>query len=223
MGVLKFFGSLVFAVSFLFGAASAANSQQPQTQSASGKSLGQQAVDIVLQHYGIDPDSAVPTTGKSLPLDGKWAIQKNAPDSCPHTARPCLRVIYSVGAMGVSCEWTILLGGEKDENHVLDVSEDTARYMILKSPESEGPVALSKSHPYYPPLAKMQHLEGTVRMIVHINETGHVDKITVVSGPTGLQKAAVDAVQTWTYKPQIVDANAVPVRAAVNVHFQMAR
>jgi TonB family protein len=226
MGALKFFGSLVFATSFLFGAASIANSQQPQTQPASERSLGQQAVDLVLQHYGINPDGVVPGTGKPLPLNGKWAIDKNPPESCPHITGPCLRVFYVVSGTGVSCEWTVLLGGETDKNFILDINEDTARYMMIR-PEpvhkTTGTTSHSQPRPIYPPLAKMARIEGTVVMVVHINETGHVDNVTVVSGPPELRKAAVEAVQTWAYNPVIVDSTPIAIRSVVYVNFRLGR
>jgi hypothetical protein len=51
--------------------------------------------------------------------------------------------------------------------------------------------------PVYPVMAKAEHVDGNVIMLVSFKTTGDVEKVTVVSGPEILRKAAVDYVQGW--------------------------
>ena len=58
-------------------------------------------------------------------------------------------------------------------------------------------------------------------MRVHIDATGKVDKVSVVSGPETLQEAAVNAMKTWTYEPLLVGSDAVPLQSLVAINFAL--
>lgn len=51
----------------------------------------------------------------------------------------------------------------------------------------------------YPPAAKKAGIEGKVRLRVTINKDGSVMDIQVLSGPTRLVKASLEAVAQWRY------------------------
>jgi hypothetical protein len=210
----KAFGTLTFALVLL--SAPTAFSQQAQP------SIGEQAKDVVLDNYRIDPENVVPKTGKPLSTDGTWAISKKVPDSCPKTkAYPCVQVVYRVQEAKVSCEWTVLLLGS--ESIILDMNEDAALYLAPIT--SDGPPnhhAIARPKPVFPLTAKMHHVFGTVKMLAQVSTTGSVEKVTVISGPAELRGAAADAAKQWTYPPLVLDSATLPFQTIITFHFRMS-
>lgn len=43
--------------------------------------------------------------------------------------------------------------------------------------------------------------------------------IKEISGPEALRGVSTAAVKTWTYKPLIVESNAVPLRSLITINF----
>jgi len=81
----------------------------------------------------------------------------------------------------------------------------------------------SKVTPVYPPLAKQQGIEGTVRLEATIDKDGHVASLSVVSGPPLLIQSAVDAVKQWTYNPTHLNGEPVSVLTTVDVNFTLTQ
>jgi protein TonB len=75
---------------------------------------------------------------------------------------------------------------------------------------------LTKPDPVYPP---GEQASGAVVMAVRINKEGKVVKVTATSGPEPLRDAAVSAVRRWTYKPYLLNGDAVVVSTTVTVMF----
>jgi len=80
-----------------------------------------------------------------------------------------------------------------------------------------------KTLPPYPPIARASHLEGTVVLAATISKTGTIENLRVVSGSPMLQRAALDAVKTWQYKPYLLNGEPVEVETTVNVNFRLER
>jgi TonB family protein len=81
--------------------------------------------------------------------------------------------------------------------------------------------AVKKVPPEYPEDAKAQHIEGTVILYATLSTTGRVRTLRVLSGPQLLQKAAVDAVRQWLYKPFLMDGEPVEVNTLVTMIFNL--
>jgi periplasmic protein TonB len=75
--------------------------------------------------------------------------------------------------------------------------------------------------PSYPTLARSQHVSGDVRIDALIDATGHVTTMKVVSGPTLLHQAAMDALRQWRYQPASLDGKPVQMHLTVTVQFRM--
>ena len=75
--------------------------------------------------------------------------------------------------------------------------------------------------PTYPMLAKSQHVSGNVLIDALIDPTGRVTSMNVVSGPTLLHQAAMDALKQWKYQPASLDGKAVPMHLAVTIRFRL--
>lgn len=81
--------------------------------------------------------------------------------------------------------------------------------------------ALKHADPLYPPIAKAAHVQGTVRLRLHVDETGKVKKVDVIVGPPMLNSAAVDAARQWTYTPFQVDGKPASVGVEDSIPFSL--
>ena len=80
---------------------------------------------------------------------------------------------------------------------------------------------LEKTVPQYPAIAKAARVQGVVVLQATISNTGLIENIRVMSGPSLLQQAAVDAVRSWRYKPYLLNGEPVEVETTVNVVFNL--
>lgn len=75
--------------------------------------------------------------------------------------------------------------------------------------------------PLYPALARSQHVAGDVKVDALIDANGRVTTMKVVSGPTLLHQAAMDAVRQWKYQPATLGGKAVPMHLTVTIQFRL--
>ncbi|HEY6943659.1 MAG TPA: TonB family protein [Candidatus Acidoferrum sp.] len=80
---------------------------------------------------------------------------------------------------------------------------------------------ISSVPPEYPALAKAQHVSGGVTIDALIDTNGRVTKMKVISGPTLLQQAAMDALRQWKYQPASLDGKAVPMHLTITIQFRL--
>jgi protein TonB len=73
--------------------------------------------------------------------------------------------------------------------------------------------------PVYPQEAKDANIQGAVVLEVQINTEGVVENLTVVTGDPLLVKSAIDAVKQWTYRPTMLNGQAVPVVTTITLNF----
>jgi protein TonB len=74
--------------------------------------------------------------------------------------------------------------------------------------------------PVYPAIAKAQHVSGKVTLEVQLDSSGNVSSLKVLSGPTLLHRAALDAVKKWKYKPAMLDGEPTPSHLSITVEFR---
>ena len=84
-----------------------------------------------------------------------------------------------------------------------------------------GGLLLEKTPPVYPQFAKTSHVSGTVVLKATISKTGVIKNLHVVSGPSLLTQAAVDAVRTWRYKPYKLNNDPVEIETTISVVFTL--
>ncbi len=80
---------------------------------------------------------------------------------------------------------------------------------------------ISSVPPIYPALAKNQHISGNVLVDALIEANGRVTTMKVVSGPTLLHQAAMDALKQWKYRPALLDGKPVPMHLTVTIQFRL--
>ncbi len=82
------------------------------------------------------------------------------------------------------------------------------------------PRLLSSTLPIYPALAKQSNTQGDVVIRATIDKAGHVAHMDVVSGPTVLRQAALDALSRWKYEPSKLDGQPVSVQMLITIKFR---
>ncbi|MGA3034912.1 MAG: TonB family protein [Terracidiphilus sp.] len=85
---------------------------------------------------------------------------------------------------------------------------------------AEG-LLIRKVIPRYPSIGVAIHLEGTVVLQATISKSGTIENLRVMSGPAVLQRAALDAVAQWRYRPYLLNGEPVEVETTVNVEFRL--
>ena len=80
---------------------------------------------------------------------------------------------------------------------------------------------IRRVEPVYPELAKRARVQGTVVLVVTVDEEGNVSDIKVSSGHPLLNEAAKAAVAQWKYSPTLLNGEPVPVIATVTVIFNL--
>jgi protein TonB len=88
------------------------------------------------------------------------------------------------------------------------------------SSQAQPAKLISSPPPAYPPMARTQRLQGEVVLNVAIDDSGKVTKVSVISGHTVFQQAAIDAVTRWRYEPARLNGQPVPSQAQVRVFFR---
>jgi protein TonB len=113
--------------------------------------------------------------------------------------------------------------------NILDGSGTGAPIIVKPAPAKALPTSsrvmagnlLLKTLPQYPAIARAAHIEGIVVLQATISNTGLIENLRVISGPPMLRQAAIDAVQTWRYKPYLLNGNPVEVETTINVVFKL--
>jgi len=80
---------------------------------------------------------------------------------------------------------------------------------------------ISSVPPSYPAMARNQHISGNVQVDALIDANGRVTTMKVVSGPTLLHQAAMDALKQWKYQPAILDGKPVAMHLTVTIQFRL--
>ncbi len=73
----------------------------------------------------------------------------------------------------------------------------------------------------YPAEAKAARIEGTVRLQVNVDATGHVTSVRALDGPIALRQAAADAYLQATYPPLVTNGRPGPAIVTTAVKFAL--
>lgn len=73
----------------------------------------------------------------------------------------------------------------------------------------------------YPPKAKAAGIQGAVVLAARISKTGAVESLQIKSGPEPLRQAALNAVNSWIYRPYIKNGIPVEFETTINVVFKL--
>jgi protein TonB len=86
--------------------------------------------------------------------------------------------------------------------------------------QGAAPLVLKKKVvPVYPKQALFSKVQGIVLMQATVNQQGRVEKMKLVSGPSILGKAAMDAVKQWQYEPAVLNGKPVSSETEITLKF----
>ena len=110
-------------------------------------------------------------------------------------------------------------------NAAVSAAENATRGSSASEVIDAGHLVLVKSvQPDYPLKARTDSIEGWVEIEFTVAESGRVKDAAVrAANPRGVfDKAAIDALLQWHYKPVLVDAKPVARRARIRIRFALA-
>lgn len=99
--------------------------------------------------------------------------------------------------------------------------------------EHRGPAAISlnskeatqllvkKQAPNYPTLARVNYIQGRVRVEITVSDSGKVAVAHVLQGHPFLAASALSAIRHWVYRPLRIAAGAVPFKTLVDFNFTL--
>jgi TonB family protein len=100
-------------------------------------------------------------------------------------------------------------------------AHDGSGDVLRVGPGVTPPSLLHKVEPKYSPIARADHVQGTVVLQLIVNEKGRATDITVISPlGFGLDEQAQAAVETWDFAPGMKDGRPVKILATVVVNFR---
>ena len=102
-----------------------------------------------------------------------------------------------------------------------EVSPSSAVQRIRVGGEVQAHNLITKVIPIYPPDAKRNGIEGTVRFHVIIGKDGRIANLQLISGDSRLVDAARDAVRQWVYRPTLLNGQPVEVVTIIDVNFKL--
>ena len=79
-----------------------------------------------------------------------------------------------------------------------------------------------KVYPNYPPEARRNRIQGTVKLRILVGVDGSVKEIELISGEEMLVKPTINAVRQWKYKPPTASGQPVEVDTTVDVVFSVS-
>lgn len=106
--------------------------------------------------------------------------------------------------------FTMSVSNSKEPTAPLPVGGDVVAAKLLKSVP-----------PVYPPAARTQRVGGDVKLDALIDVSGNVSTMKVLSGPTLLHQAAMNALKQWKYEPAKLDGSPTPMHLTVIVQFRL--
>jgi protein TonB len=87
--------------------------------------------------------------------------------------------------------------------------------------EIEAPTLVHRVNPEYPTIAVSGKIEGIVILEATVDERGAVEDVRVLRSHPLLDRAALDAVRQWRYKPLQLNGRATPFILTVTVSFNL--
>ncbi|HKZ02758.1 MAG TPA: energy transducer TonB, partial [Pyrinomonadaceae bacterium] len=92
----------------------------------------------------------------------------------------------------------------------------TTRPTVFVESEALSNRVISLPRPIHP---QQTIVSGTVRVLVTVDERGRVEETEVISGPSALQPASVEAAKQALFEPLVKDGQAVKAKTVIAYTF----
>jgi len=89
------------------------------------------------------------------------------------------------------------------------------------SSKAASKLVIHRILPEYPPVARINYIQGRVRLVILVNRKGSVARIHILEGQPILAAAAFKAVRKWLYRPLDSSNAAEPFVTDVSVNFSL--
>ena len=128
---------------------------------------------------------------------------------------------------GVSPNLRISLRSDAANASVLTIASTAAVFAKGETPQIrvggnvQAAKMVNKVAPAYPPEAKRERIQGTVRFAALIGMDGRVKQLYVEGGHPLLVESATKAVQQWEYQPTLLNGNPVEVLTSIDVNYTL--
>ncbi|WP_243287525.1 energy transducer TonB [Geothrix terrae] len=84
-----------------------------------------------------------------------------------------------------------------------------------------APAILRRVDPIYPDLARRAHVQGTVVLMMVVDESGVPMQVRVLDGHPALQDAALQAARQWRFEPAQMDGRPVVASFRLTLNFRL--
>ena len=84
-----------------------------------------------------------------------------------------------------------------------------------------APAILRRVDPIYPDLARRAHVQGTVVLMMIVDDRGVPMQVNVLDGPPALQEVALQAARQWRFEPALMDGHPVPASFRLTLNFRL--
>jgi protein TonB len=98
----------------------------------------------------------------------------------------------------------------------------TPSRVIRTSSMMEGSL-IHRVQPQYPAIAKQLYIQGAVVVNAVIGRDGRIEQAQVVRGQALLDKAVLDAVRQWQYRPYYLNGEPIEVETQITINFVLER
>lgn len=128
------------------------------------------------------------------------------PTHCAYHGR--LAVEFALGCLSLAC-------------FAAAQSSTSSPDPVILSRKDAANLILTQAKPEYPVMARVNYIQGRVRMQVLVSSEGKVTEAHVVEGHPFLAAAALIAVRQWVYRPLQSPPGPVPFVTMVEVNFAL--
>ncbi len=97
---------------------------------------------------------------------------------------------------------------------------DSAAFVNLES-KAVSKLQVKKDPPSYPAVAKVNYIQGEVRLRIFVSREGRVTEVHVIKGHPFLAVPAIEAVRHWVYRPYQLGNRASEFTTLVSIHFTL--
>jgi TonB family protein len=107
-------------------------------------------------------------------------------------------------------------GGKNPKSHALMPSG-----VVILSEREASHLLLDCTKPEYPPIAKVNYIQGKVNLQIVIDKDGKVTQVHVLDGFPLLAAAALKGVRKWKYRPLVINNAPAPFQTAARVSYYL--
>jgi TonB family protein len=166
------------------------------------------------------PNNVSTETAKTAPVNTSETPRETAPQTNNQASQTQNTVIPTPNVQQAPMRNRLVNNANTPPTETAATSENPG---AVNSPITVGSLleyATEKVNPTYPQAAKTMRMTGVVRVELIVDENGEVS-IGNTTGPVMLQRAALDAVKRWKFKPVTRDGQPVKAKGYVNFNFNL--